>query len=114
MPAKAFGAQALATYGRRSSLTCHGDAEALLGADEVVGILGGLGDVDLHPLHLAVERAGTRRIVVADRRTGVLAQVGSTFMRVAGQSWQKGWWITISSNASLASGSVWPLMLAMR
>jgi len=58
-----------------SSLTRYGDAETLLGADEVVGILG-VGDVDLHPFHLAVERAGTRCIVVADRGAGVLAEVG--------------------------------------
>ena len=33
-----------------TSLPGHGDAEALLGADEVVDVVGGLVDVDLHPV----------------------------------------------------------------
>ena len=44
-----------AQYGRRWLLFGHGDAEAFLGGDQVVGVGGGGGDVELDPSDLAGE-----------------------------------------------------------
>ena len=54
-----------------SSLTRHGDAQSLLGADQVIRVLGGSVDVELHPAHTPGELAVLLPVVVADRRRGV-------------------------------------------
>ena len=47
--------------------------EPLLRADEVIGVC--RADVDLHLAHRPGEDACCRRVVVADRRTGIASQV---------------------------------------
>src|SRR5512133_654069 len=44
----------------------HGDAQALLGRDQVVGVLGVLPKIDLHPVDLSREDAAFALVVVAD------------------------------------------------
>src|SRR6201999_480380 len=59
-----------------SLLPGHRASESLLGGDLVVGILGGVVDVDLDPLDLAAEGGRSGGIVVADRRRRVGAEIG--------------------------------------
>ena len=68
---------------RMRSLPGHGDAQALLCGDQVVDVLGVFADVELHPAHAAREDAPLGRVVVADGRGGVLAEIGCL---VAGES----------------------------
>ena len=49
-----------------SLLAGHGDAESLLGGDEVVGVSGVLAEIDLHPVDRAGEHAALTVVVVAD------------------------------------------------
>src|ERR1700675_3695955 len=54
----------------------HRDAQALLGGDQVVGVLGVLAEVDLDPVDRAGEDAALAVVVVADGGCGVASDVG--------------------------------------
>ena len=56
-------------------LACHRDAEAFVGVDVVVGILGVLAQIDSHPVDLAVEPAGVGGVVGADGGARFIADV---------------------------------------
>src|SRR4029450_734495 len=66
-----------------SLLACHRDAQALLGRDQVVGVLGVLAEVDLHPVDGAGEDAALAVVVVADGGTGVGSGAGALAPREA-------------------------------
>src|SRR4030095_16800830 len=53
----------------------HGDAEAFLGRDVMIGILGVVAEIDLHPVDLSVEPAGVSGVVRADRRARLIADI---------------------------------------
>src|SRR5688572_22716230 len=60
---------------RAALLARHRHTEALFWRDEVVGVLGILAKVDLHPVDLAVETAGLEGVFGTDRRAGLVADV---------------------------------------
>src|SRR6185312_6160445 len=62
--------------GAWGSLPRHRDAQALVGRDQVVGVLGVFAEVDLNPFDAAVEGVVARPVVVAHRRRVVRADVG--------------------------------------
>src|SRR5262249_27377040 len=57
------------------------DLHALLGREQMVEVLGGLTDVDLHPVDRAVEDALAGVVVVADGRGRVASDVGGLVAR---------------------------------
>src|SRR5687767_14650543 len=57
------------------SLPRHGDAHALLGGDQMVGILGIVAEVDLDSINSSGERVVAGGVVVADRGCGVDADI---------------------------------------
>ncbi len=65
----------LATLLRPQLLPRHRDAEAFVGVDVVVGVLGVLAQVDLHPVDRAAEPAGVSGVVGADRGAGLPSDV---------------------------------------
>jgi len=54
----------------------HSNPETFVGVDVVIGVLGVLGQIDLHPADLAVEPAGVGGVVGTDRGARFTAHVG--------------------------------------
>src|SRR6188508_579806 len=70
-------------------LARHRDAHRFLGRDEVVRARRGLGDGDLHALHLSGEGVATRTVIFGHGRARVLAHVAAI---VGGEDrWRGGW-----------------------
>src|ERR1700722_19088789 len=61
--------------GHPALLARHRDADGVLRRDEVVRVLGGLRNGELHALHSAVERVAARPVVWGNGSAGVLADL---------------------------------------
>ena len=59
----------------------HRDADGLFRVNQVIDVLGGLGDRELYALDPAVEPVAVRPVVGRDRSAGVLADIAAVVSR---------------------------------